>query len=64
MHAETPDKPIVFSEYQVFKVVVMVTRYFVKNIFTNEKSSKNIIFNYKIINSQNIYMLGMLLYVL
>ena len=49
MHAETPrfaDKTIVFSKHEVIKVVVMVTR-FVKNIFTNEKSSKNNTFNYK-----------------
>jgi hypothetical protein len=38
MHAETlADKTIVFSEREVFKVVVMVTRSFFKNIFTNEK---------------------------
>jgi hypothetical protein len=34
------------------------------NIFTNEKSPKNITFNYKIINFPNIYMLGMILYVI
>ena len=51
MHAETLallTKPLHFHE--VSKVVVMVTRYFFKNIFTNEKSPKNITFNYKIIN--------------
>jgi hypothetical protein len=37
----------------------MLTGYFITNIFTNEKSPKNITFNYKII-----YMLGMLLYVI
>ena len=50
MHAETPrlaDKTIVFSEHEVFKVVVMVTRYFVNNIFTNKKSPKNITFNHR-----------------
>jgi hypothetical protein len=36
------DKTIVFSEHEVFKVVVMVTRSFFKNIFTKEKSHKNI----------------------
>jgi hypothetical protein len=53
MHAEKPrlaDKTIAFSEHEVSKVVVMVTRLFFKNIFTNEKSPKNITFNYKIIN--------------
>ena len=53
MHAETLallTKPIVFSEHEVSKVVVMVTRSFLKNILTNEKSLKNITFNYKIIN--------------
>ena len=44
------DKTIVFSEHEVSKVVVMVTRSFFKNILTNEKSPKNITFNYKIIN--------------
>ena len=39
------DKTIVFSEHEVSKVVVMVTRYFFKNILTNEKSPKNITFN-------------------
>jgi hypothetical protein len=54
MHAETlADKTIVFSEREVFKVVVMVTQFF-KNIFTNEKSPKNITLNYKIINFPNI----------
>jgi hypothetical protein len=51
MHAETLallTKPLHFHE--VSKVVVMVTRYFFKNIFTNEKSPKNITFNNKIIN--------------
>jgi hypothetical protein len=41
MHAEPlADKTIVFSEREVFEVVVMVTQYFFKNIFTNEKSTK------------------------
>ena len=54
MHAETlADKTIVFSEREVFK-----------NIFANEKSPKNITLNYKIINFPNIYMLGILLYVI
>jgi hypothetical protein len=35
-----------------------------KNIFTIEKSPKNVTFNYKIVNFPNMYMLGMLLYVL
>jgi hypothetical protein len=59
------DKTIVFSEHDEFKVDVMVTCMddnFVKNIFTHEKPPKNIIFNYEIINSPNIYMLDMLLY--
>jgi hypothetical protein len=65
MHAETlADKTIVFSEREVFKVVVMVTQFF-KKIFTNEKSPKNITLNYKIINFPNIYMfIGILLYVI
>ena len=45
------DKTIVFSEHEVFKVVVMVTRSFLKNIFTNEKSPKislNLCFVYAI----------------
>jgi hypothetical protein len=44
------DETIVFSEHEVSKAVVMVTRSFFKNILTNEKSLKNITFNYKIIN--------------
>jgi hypothetical protein len=65
MHAETLallTKSLYFPN--VFKVVVMVTRYFFKNIITNEKSPKNITLNYKIINFPNIYMLGILLYVI
>ena len=53
MHAETLallTKTIVFSEHEISKVVVKVTRKFFKNILTNEKSPKNITFNYKIIN--------------
>ena len=50
MHADTLallTKPgIVFSEHEVSKVVVMVTRYFFKNILTNVKSHKNITFKY------------------
>ena len=69
MHAETPrlaDKTIVFSEHEVFTVVVMPhgNTIILKNIFTNEKSPKNITFNYKIVNSPNKNMLGMLLYVI
>jgi hypothetical protein len=44
------DKTIAFSEHEVSKVVVMVTRFKIKNILTNEKLPKNITFNYKIIN--------------
>jgi hypothetical protein len=55
MHAETlalltSDKTIVFFEHEVSKVVVMVTRYFFKNILTDEKSPKNITFKNKMIN--------------
>jgi hypothetical protein len=53
MRAETPrlaDKTIVFSEHEVSKVVVMVTRKFFKNVLTNEKWPKNITFNDKSIN--------------
>ena len=55
MHAETLallTKPLYFPnmKYLNSKVVVMVTRQFLKNILTNEKSLKNITFNYKIIN--------------
>jgi hypothetical protein len=49
------DKTIVFSEHEVSKVVVMVTRQFFKNILTNEKSPKNITFIAKLLISQHIY---------
>ena len=59
MHAETPRlavKTIIFSEHEVFEVVVMVTLNFVKDIFKIEKSPKNIFyFSYKIINFPKIY---------
>ena len=46
----------IFSKHEVFKVVVMLTRYnFIKNIFIIEKSPKNMTFNYKIINFPNIH---------
>jgi hypothetical protein len=37
---------------------------FFKKFLQNEKSLKNITFNYKIIDFPNIFMLGMLLYVI
>jgi hypothetical protein len=68
MLAETPrlaDETIVFSEHEVFKVVVMVYTIILLRIFLQMKNPVKLsLLITKVINSPNIYMLGMLLYVI